>query len=300
MRFARIAVLALALAHGIACSEANAPAPERALVIAHRGASYSAPEHTIAAYDLALAAGADYLEQDVARTSDGVLVVIHDPTLDRTARGPAADCSGAIRDKTLAQLERCDVGTWFNERFPDRSKPEFAGLRIQTLAQVIDRYKDRAGLYVEIKNPELYPGIEQDLITLIRSSGVQFPAGRRPPLFVQSFSAASLGRLHAIDADIPLIQLMESERSGDIVSALSGISSYAAGIGPISISVDRQLVASAHALCLVVHPYGAGSEGAVQALLAYGVDGIFVDRPEAGRRLIDEFRGESRAGGANC
>ena len=70
------------------------------VVIAHRGASADAPEHTFAAYDLALEQGADYLEQDLQLTSDGVLVVLHDGTLDRTASGPAEACTGAVGDKT--------------------------------------------------------------------------------------------------------------------------------------------------------------------------------------------------------
>ena len=71
------------------------------LNIGHRGASGLAPEHTFAAYDLALRLGADYIEQDLQVTKDGVLVVIHDETLDRTASGPAANCTGPVDQKTL-------------------------------------------------------------------------------------------------------------------------------------------------------------------------------------------------------
>ena len=93
------------------------PPPEPTL-IAHRGASVLAPEHTLAAYDLAIEIGADYLEHDLQLTFDGLLVILHDDTLDRTARGPAENCSGAVADKTLAQLETCDFGTWFTGRDP--------------------------------------------------------------------------------------------------------------------------------------------------------------------------------------
>lgn len=68
-----------------------------------RGASGYAPEHTIASYDLALQLGADYIEQDLQLTKDGVLVALHDPTLNRTARGLAANCTGLVIDKTLAK-----------------------------------------------------------------------------------------------------------------------------------------------------------------------------------------------------
>ena len=118
---ARIAVAALLITIA-ACSDNPAgPRDEPAVVIAHRGASYFAPEHTLAAYDRAIADGADFLEQDIARPKDGIIVVLHDATLDRTARGPAADCTGAVRDKTLSQLRRCTCGSWFNETWPDRA-----------------------------------------------------------------------------------------------------------------------------------------------------------------------------------
>src|SRR4029078_9787698 len=95
-----------------------AATPQPVLNIGHRGASGYAPEHTIASYDLALALGADYIEQDLQLTKDGVLVVLHDPTLDRTARGEAANCTGLVIEKTLAQVKTCDVGSWFNDAFP--------------------------------------------------------------------------------------------------------------------------------------------------------------------------------------
>ena len=82
--------------------------------VGHRGASGYAPEHTIASYDLALTLGADYIEQDLQLTKDGVLVALHDPTLNRTARGLSENCAGLVIEKTLAQIKTCDVGTWFN------------------------------------------------------------------------------------------------------------------------------------------------------------------------------------------
>ena len=86
-----------------------APTPPGPIVIAHRGASGYAPEHTFASYDLAVEKGADYLEQDLQLTADGVLVVLHDATLDRTARGPAASCTGPVSEKTLAQVQELSL-----------------------------------------------------------------------------------------------------------------------------------------------------------------------------------------------
>ena len=90
--------------------------PEQAaapLVVAHRGASGTRPEHTFASYDRAIEMGADYIEQDLQVTSDGVLVVMHDGTLNRTTRGAAENCTGAVNTKTLAQIKTCSAGQWF-------------------------------------------------------------------------------------------------------------------------------------------------------------------------------------------
>ena len=84
-----MAALVAAVAALVSPSAAIAEPPgEQVLNIGHRGASGEAPEHTLSAYDLAIRQGADYIEQDLQLTSDGVLVALHDETLDRTARGP--------------------------------------------------------------------------------------------------------------------------------------------------------------------------------------------------------------------
>ena len=255
------------------------------LVIAHRGASYVAPEHTVASYDRAVAQGADYIEQDVARTADGVLVVIHDATLERTARGPAADCTGAVREKTLEQLRRCDFGAWFNELFPGRASASYEGLDILTLQETIIRYRDRVGLYVEIKNPELYPGIEAELAQLFRAAGVSFDRRGRPSVFVQSFSAESLKRLHTIDRDIPLVLLLQSGTT-PTPALFADIATYADAVAP-SVQSDIGLAtALAQPRGLSVHVYGVDGAETVASLLRSGVDGLIVDRPDVVREVI--------------
>src|SRR5919199_3213688 len=101
--------------------------------IGHRGASGLAPEHTFASYDLALKLGADYIEQDLQMTKDGVLVVMHDKTLNRTATAPeglpARYCRGPVIKRTLEQIKQCDVGSWFNEEYPQHAKPGYVGLK---------------------------------------------------------------------------------------------------------------------------------------------------------------------------
>jgi glycerophosphoryl diester phosphodiesterase len=129
----------LSASTGRAASARTTPDDAPVLNIGHRGASGYAPEHTIPAYDLALRLGADYIEQDLQMTGDGVLVVLHDETLDRTARGSGRDCAGPVITKTLEQIKTCDVGSWFNEAYPQYAKDGYVGLRICTLEENFQR-----------------------------------------------------------------------------------------------------------------------------------------------------------------
>jgi glycerophosphoryl diester phosphodiesterase len=251
------------------------------LNIAHRGASGHAPEHTLAAFDLAFAWGADYLEQDLQMTRDGVLVVLHDDTLDRTARGPAADCSGPVIEKTLEQIRRCDVGAWFNERHPQRARAEYVGQRIPTLAELFERYGDDANYYIETKNPEAAPGMERALLELLDRFALREPAAQRRQVLIQSFSEESLRLIHALDPRLPLIQLVRSRESGRRTrQRLAAIAEYAVGIGPARGNVDAVLVTSARARGLDVHPYTVNDPREMRRMEALGVDGIFTDFPD--------------------
>jgi glycerophosphoryl diester phosphodiesterase len=110
--------------------------------IAHRGASGYAPENTRAAFDRAIAMGASAIETDVRLTYDGAMVLIHDPTVDRTSNG-----TGPVDDHTLAELRHLDLGGWF--------APTFTGQRILTPAEMIDEYIDRIPVVFEIKDPRV-------------------------------------------------------------------------------------------------------------------------------------------------
>ena len=278
-----VVVLAIAT---LACHGSTEPgSPRPAVVIAHRGASALAPEHTIAAYDLALAQGADYIELDVQRSSDGTLVVIHDATLDRTARGPAADCTGIVRSKTFAQLQSCDVGAWFNQANPNLSKPEFVGLRIPTLDEILTRYQS-ARYYIETKDPENYPGIEADIVALLKKHNVTPGSDRPQKVIIESFSASSLVTIHGLDSSLPLVQLFVQMTPSGVAGSLEQVRPYAAGIGPNASDVTAAVVAAAHSKCLLVHPYVVDDGAQMQSLLAMGVDGIFSDRPDVLRDLV--------------
>lgn len=255
-------------------------APAGAVVIAHRGASGYAPEHTFAAYDLALEQGADYIEQDLQMTADGVLVVLHDDTLDRTARGPADSCTGPVSAKTLTQLQQCDVGSWFNEAHPDLADPAFVDLRIPTMEEVLDRYGPDVRYYIEIKDPAAQPGVEEALLDLLDQAGLGDDADDARPVLIQSFSSESLQHVHSLRPELPLVQLLLTSASALDEAILDDIPEYAVAIGPASVNVDQALVDAAHARCLDVHPYTIDDPAEMTSLLAAGVDGMFTNMPD--------------------
>ncbi|HEV2770166.1 MAG TPA: glycerophosphodiester phosphodiesterase [Solirubrobacteraceae bacterium] len=265
------------------------------LNIAHRGASGLAPEHTFAAYDLALKQGADFIEQDLQQTSDGTLVVLHDETLDRAARGPVENCTGLVATKTLEQIRTCDVGSWFNERYPDRARGEYVGLRIPTLEEVLRRYRHRTNLYIETKDPDQANAMEERLVALLDEYHLLRPAQRRWQVLVQSFSPASLLRVRDLEPGLPLVQLFSSrETSGSIQARLDGVEDYAVGIGPSKTDVDAALVQAAHARCLDVHPYTLLDDpDEIRGLIDLGVDGMFANFPA----VLEEVLGKDAAGG---
>ena len=265
------------------------------LNIGHRGASGYAPEHTIPSYDLALRLGADYIEQDLQMTRDGVLVILHDDTLDRTARGPKRDCTGPVITKTLAQIKTCDVGSWFNETYPQYARPEYGGLKIPTLEEVFQRYGSNTNYYIETKNPEAAPGMEEELLRLMDEYGLRTPAAERWRVLIQSFSPASLRKIHALDPSLPLIQLYDEETSEVIRANLDTARAYAVGVGPSKGDVDRQLVDAAHARCLCVHPYTADEKQEMRALIDLGVDGMFTNFPDRLEEALGKSATDSKA-----
>lgn len=273
------------------CARERAPDVRPLTVIAHRGASYHAPEHTFFSWDRALELGADWIEQDLQLTRDGVLVVLHDATLDRTARGPAGACSGPVRARTWAELQACEVGTWFNLRDSAHARPEFAEARIPSLEQVFERYSSRAGarFYIETKDPEQAPGMEEALLALLRRFRLAGDAADTGRVLVQSFSFASLERMRALDAAVPLVYLLSDTIPADALrTEMARIARVAVGIGPSRRIVDARMVEAAHEAGLVVHPYTVNDADVMRALRTLGVDGMFTDRPAVLRDVLDE------------
>jgi len=225
-------------------------------VIAHRGASADAPEHTLEAYDLALSCGADTLELDVRPTGDGELVIVHDRTLWRTA-GDA---------RRVARCTRADL---------DRLDPR---VRPLTLDAVVARYGDQANLLVELKDPD--PAWEHGVIDVLRRHG----AAERAT--VQSFDQDALRRMKAASPDVRVAPLFRHLPATS--RRLRGLARWADGIGVWHRAIDGLLVVRAHDAGLAVRGWTANASGEVDRLLRLGVDGVITDVPGQVRATVDQ------------
>lgn len=254
-------------------------------VIAHRGASGYAPEHTLAAYKKALEMKADYIELDLHMTKDGELVAIHDATLARTTNVEQVYPNRApwrVKDFTLAEIKRLDAGSWFNKTFPQYASKQYGKEKIPTLQEVIDwltQSKSKTALYIETKDPNVYSGMEEKLVGILKKNGYL----QKGKVIFQSFSETSLRKLKGlVPPNIPLIQLYSAStiRNKPIDHILRHVSSYADGISPEQTIVTRKLVTKAHQYHLVIHPYTVNTTEEMRRQIALGVDGLFTDYPD--------------------
>jgi glycerophosphoryl diester phosphodiesterase len=300
--FAGVAFSAL-LVSGAGTPQAQMPAKQN---IAHRGASAYAPEHTIAAYTLALEQQADYVEQDLAVTRDGVLICLHDDSLNRTTnveqmyptRASSSTVSGRgnpgsqwlANDFTLAEIRKLDAGSWFDARF--------ASSTIPTWDEAVSLVQGKAGLYPELKSPPLYTSRGVDMVKLfvdsVQKRGLAQPASlKSTPMIVQSFDEATIRRLAGELPTVPRVFLMGSFEKGGMTDArLRDIATFATGIGPTKelIEKDPGVVKRAHAAGLTVTAYTFRSRATgrfpnVRAEMAhflntFGIDALFTDNPD--------------------
>ncbi len=233
------AALVLASVGGCAAPAAKAPWPPRPTVIAHRGASAQRPEHTLAAYQLAIEQGADIIEPDLAITRDGVLVCRHENALamiDAQGRVTEATTDVQVRPefasrRTTKTIDGKAITGWFTEDFTLaelktlRARERIPALRpantafndrfdIPTLQEVIDLAKVASrggrtvGIYPETKHPSFFRSIglplEEPLLATLQRNGWNHAGA---PVFIQSFEVSNLKALHQ-RTQVPLVQLI--------------------------------------------------------------------------------------------
>ena len=267
------------------------PVVPRHLVIAHRGASYLAPEETMAAYQLARDLGADYLEMDIQRTKDGALVAIHDDTPARTTNiaevFPGREKQN-ISEFTLAELKQLDAGSWFNRKFPERARKGYAGLKILTLAEVLDiaaAKGEKHPVYIETKSADRYPGVEKELVDLLKSHGwLDGESGPLPKVVFQSFYSESLVKLGELAPKVPRVYLLVPEvleKEGGWGPMLDRATKIGVGIGPAGTLCWPWHVGSAHRHGLVAHAFTVDENWQFRLMNWFGVDGCFTNRCDA-------------------
>lgn len=182
------------------------------VIIAHRGMPRHAPEETAPSYLLAKELGVDYLEADLQRTKDSVIICLHDANLKRTTNIEEVFPKRAnlpVSSFTLSELKQLDAGSWFNKKYPKHSRKRYQNLKILTLEELIDiaeAGEQSTGIYLETKRPELFPGIEKQLFHLLSDKGwVNNP---NKNLILQTFSTKSLELLNQYFPDTPKCMLI--------------------------------------------------------------------------------------------
>jgi glycerophosphoryl diester phosphodiesterase len=249
------------------------------LIIAHRGASGHAPEHTLKAYELAIEQGSTYLEIDLQMTRDGTLITLHDESVERTTNG-----SGLAKQLTLEQIKKLDAGSSFNRSNPERAKAAYEGLQIPTLEEVFQTFGNSSYYYIETKSPAYYEGMEEKLLHLLDVYNI--PADH---VYVQSFSKQSLKKLKKLNPSLRLIQLLPSHHSGFITAhQLKDIKNYAAGVGADAGLLTKQYVQAVKAAGLHIHPYTVNDVKQMRQLMKWGADGIFTNYPDRLARIVKE------------
>jgi glycerophosphoryl diester phosphodiesterase len=249
-------------------------------VVAHRGYSAKEPEHTLAAYQEALAAGAEGLETDVRLTADGQLVCVHDRTVDRTSDG-----SGVISTLTLAELEQFDFGSW-QDRWDDYEDPPVMRdqrnqiLTLPTLLALVRDCGRDVRLAIETKHPTRYAGyLETRVIETLEDFGWARPeTAADSPVRVMSFSLLALRRVHRLAPNLPTVLLMEDVP----VRLRSGTLPPRVGIAGPSIEVLRRhpnYVRKVQAGGGQVHVWTVDQPDDIALAIDLGVDAIITNRP---------------------
>ncbi len=239
-------------------------------VIGHRGALALAPENTMAAFTVGERSGVDAIEFDVQRSADGVPVVIHDHTLDRTTNG-----SGPVSTHTLAEIQALDAGSHFG--------PSFAGERVPSLDELLTWAAPRAlDLMLELKQPAPGTGLRRDdelpraAVELVRARGLLSRT-----IFI-SFDHPSVAAALATERTAHVGLLTEGPTLVDPLAPVRSVPG-AQGLHVRWWWVSPELCAAAHEEGMHVHAWGFGRSGTAETvgrLAAYGVDSLSADAPD--------------------
>lgn len=249
----------------------------RPQVVAHRGASFENPEHTLGAYVAALDDGAEALECDVRLTADGHLVCVHDRDLRRTASTRAL-----VSTMELADLDQLDFASWKNpwadldDEAPARDDRLDRVLTLRKLLETVADYDRRVEIAIETKHPTRYGGlVERRLIDMLRDFGWERQGS---PARVMSFSWAALQRVEKMAPGLQLVQLIERAHHWPMLRRVIG-EDWIVGPGITELiehpNLARKLLKSGHD----IHVWTVNTPEELQVCLDLGAKAVISDRP---------------------
>jgi glycerophosphoryl diester phosphodiesterase len=234
--------------------------------VAHRGASADRPENTLAAFRLAIDQGADVLEADVRATSDGALLILHDPTVDRTTSG-----TGALRDMTVEEARALDAGN---------------GERIPTLEEVLDLAHGRIRVNLDLKEVD----VVEPAVRAVDAAGMV------DQVTYISFMPEAWDRLDLLSPDSPLVHLVDSAAAvAGLAMGDSGSQSVSAGVGMPFKLVTADVVSNMRRHGYGVFAWTVDDEAEMRRLIACGVNGIVTNRPGALAEVLRQLRAAAGA-----
>ncbi|MDF2806148.1 MAG: glycerophosphodiester phosphodiesterase [Cellulosimicrobium sp.] len=234
---------------------------ELPVTVAHRGYSSVAPENTLAAVAAGMRTGAEYVEIDVHTTADGLPVVLHDQTVDRTTEG-----SGDVAVLPGAQVTALDAGSWFS--------PAFAGQHLPTFAQVLDLLETGSStLLLEIKGPETSAEVERVVDMVVE-------AGLEDRVVLQSFDVAALRYAREHAPQIPR-GLLRGSLDADPVAVAQDLGAVMYNPSATALLARPSVVVDLNEAGIAVMPYTVNSAADWARLTEIGVDGVITDRAGA-------------------
>ena len=235
----------------------------------HRGAAGLAPENTLAAIKAGLEQGVDRIEIDVHQTKDKHIVVMHDPSIDRTTNG-----TGMIKDMNFREIRKYSAGAWFGEEFKNEKVP--------TLNEVLNTVNGKAILVIEIKEfGNYYPGIEKRVVDLIHKHKAKSWTA------VCSFDDQVLKKVHEADKDIVLHKLfifkfpyLKLFNDGKIRIVDFNYYNFVDEFSVYYPFANKRLIEKVHSLNKKINVWTADDTVKINRLINLGVDGIITNHPE--------------------
>ena len=260
------------------------------LVVAHRGSSGAHAEHTLTAYEKAVAEGADALECDVRLTRDGVLVCVHDRRVDRTSDG-----HGPVSTLELSELTELDFASWkgndsdplLEASWQEVEHDHGAVLTLERLVQLSLDVARPVALHIETKHPTRYGGlVEKALVDLLDRYGLARPVSRsQSRVTVMSFAATSLRRIHVMAPELPTVLLLNRVplryRDGSLPRGIA-----IAGPSLAIVQAHPEYVERVHEWGNRVHVWTVDSNEDIATVLQLGVDAVISNHP---RRVLHQL-----------